>query len=69
MIFSLLGKLHYGEVHVTLSPDEEYKCKVFQFEKDTGATNNEHVQLRLKLDAYQAAVSWIEKVSSVGLVV
>jgi len=60
------GKLHYGEGYVNLSGDEDYKCKVFSFGENSGATNNVHVQLRLRLNAYQAAVSWIESISSIG---
>ena len=61
-----LGGMQSGEAYVTFSGDEEYKCKVFAFDAKYGFTNNVHVQLRLKLNAYQAAVSWIESVTAQG---
>ena len=51
---------------MTYSADDDYRCKRFDFDSSSDATNNVHVQLRLRLLAYNVAVSWIESVSKVG---
>ncbi|XP_074615862.1 uncharacterized protein LOC141875476 [Acropora palmata] len=60
------GKLHNGVAFITYSADDDYRCKRFDFDPSSKATDNVHVQLRLRLLAYNVAVSWIESVSKVG---
>ncbi|XP_067055015.1 uncharacterized protein [Acropora muricata] len=61
-----LGKLHNGVAFITYSADDDYRCKRFDFDPSSKATDNVHVQLRLRLSAYNVALSWIESVSKVG---
>ena len=52
---------------ITFSEDEDYKCKPFGFgDTFSGTSGGIHVQMRLMLGAYQAAVSWIESISAQG---
>ncbi|XP_029202283.2 uncharacterized protein LOC114966535 [Acropora millepora] len=60
------GDLHNGEAFITYATDDDYRCKRFDFDPSSKATNDVHIQLRLRLFAYNAAVSWIESVSKVG---
>ena len=64
----LEGKLHNGDAFITYSADDDYRCKRFDFDPSSKATDNVHVQLRLRLSAYNVALSWIESVSKVGWV-
>ena len=61
-----LGKLHNGEAFITFTADDDLMCKRFDFDPSSEATDDVHVQLRLKLLAYNVAVSWIEAVSKNG---
>ena len=52
-----------NKAYITFSGDEDFKCKLFPFKENI---TNAHVQLRLLLKAYQAAVTWVESVSAQG---
>ena len=52
-----------NKAYITFPGDEDFKCKLFPFKENIP---NAHVQLRLLLDAYQAAVTWVESVSAQG---
>ncbi|XP_068699862.1 uncharacterized protein [Montipora foliosa] len=62
----IAGKLHNGEAFITFTADDDLICKRFDFDPSSEATDDVHVQLRLKLLAYNVAVSWIEAVSKNG---
>ena len=64
--FLFAGKLHNGVAFITYSANDDYRCKRFDFDPSSKATDNVHVQLRLRLLAYNVAVSWIESVTKVG---
>lgn len=52
-----------NKAYITFPGDEDFKCKLFPFKENI---TNAHVHLRLLLDAYQAAVTWVESVSAQG---
>ncbi|KAJ7393389.1 hypothetical protein OS493_006361 [Desmophyllum pertusum] len=55
----------YGSGDVSVAENKDYNCKVFPFNPAFNS-NNVRVQLSLRSTNYQAAVTWVEEVTSTG---
>lgn len=55
----------FGSGLLTVAQDKDYECKVFPFNPKF-SSSNVRVQLALKSAIHEAAVTWVEEVSTSG---
>ena len=55
----------FGSGQITVLQDKDYECKVFPFNPQF-SSSDVGVQLALKSGIHEAAVTWVEEVSTSG---